>query len=454
MTPNPDSRPVLSVSQLGRQARQLLEDCFPAVWVEGEISGLSIPSSGHWYFTLKDEAAQVSCAMFKRQAIRVRSPVENGMKVLLRAKISLYEPRGQFQLIVEHLEEAGLGALQRATEMLKARLQAEGLFEPGRKRPLPALPHHIGVVTSPTGAAIHDILTVLRRRFPAIRVTVFPVLVQGESAPAQITAAIERANRWAERLEPPLDLLVVGRGGGSLEDLQAFNTEGVARAIVASRLPVVSAVGHEVDVTIADFVADVRAATPSAAAELLSPDQEEWRSMIHYRCSRMERLLRTRLERARQQTDWLAKRLRHPGEILDEQRLQLAQHYRRLHRSLQQRLQQERSGVAGLALHLKGLNPAAKLPHWRKALQVQQQALLRAWQNRQRQRRLQLAGQSQLLDSLSPLATLGRGYAIARDARGHILRHIDTVKPGDAISTQLANGILHSTVNRIDSQEE
>jgi len=269
-----NARQVLSVSDLNRYSRELLEAAFPSVWVEGEISNFSAPSSGHWYFTLKDSDAQVRCAMFRNRNLRARLRPANGDRVLVRGSVSLYTARGEYQLIAEELEAAGAGALQRALELLRQRLAAEGLFAPERKRALPPFPAHLGVITSATGAALHDILTVLRRRYPPLRVSVFPVPVQGEGAGAQIAAAIASANRVAATLDPPLDVLLVGRGGGSLEDLWAFNEEILARAIHASALPVVSAVGHETDFTIADFVADVRAPTPSAAAELLTPDRD------------------------------------------------------------------------------------------------------------------------------------------------------------------------------------
>ena len=264
-------RDIYSVSRLNREVRVLLERGFGVLWVEAEISNFSRPSSGHWYFSLKDANAQVRCAMFRQRNMLCAFTARDGQKVLVRARIGLYEPRGEFQLIVEHMEDAGLGALKRKFEELSARLKAEGLFEAERKRPLPALPRRIGVITSPSGAAVRDILHVLARRFPAVAVMVYPVAVQGAQAPAEIVAALKLACRRAE-----CDVLILARGGGSLEDLWAFNDEQLARAIVASSIPVVSGVGHEIDFTIADFAADVRAPTPSAAAELVVPDAEEW----------------------------------------------------------------------------------------------------------------------------------------------------------------------------------
>lgn len=448
------SRPVLSVSQLSRQARELLEDCFPAVWVEGELSGLTTPGSGHWYFTLKDDNAQISCAMFRRQNIRVRTPVTNGMKVMIRGKISLFEPRGQFQLIVEHLEDAGLGALQRAFDALKARLLAEGLFAEGRKRPLPGMPRHIGVVTSPTGAAIHDILTVLRRRFPAMRVTLFPTLVQGDAAAGQVVAAIERANRHAEALEPPLDVLIVGRGGGSLEDLNAFNQESVARAIVASRLPVISAVGHEVDTSIADMVADARAATPSAAAELVSPDSREWLASLRYQHQRLLRLWQQQHNTRRQQLDWLSRRLRHPGEHLKEQRQSLGALHKRLIRGLRQQQLVQQHRLTTLGTRIQAQHPATGIRHARLQLLQQQRQLLHGFHKQQQQRQWQLGSQSLVLHSLSPLATLGRGYAIVRDSKQRILHNASSVTIGDPVTATLAKDTLYCTINRIDATKE
>ena len=267
------NREILSVGDLNRAARQLLEGQFAMVFVEGEISNFARPSSGHWYFTLKDSSAQLRCAMFRNRNQSIRFAPANGQQVIVRGKISLYEGRGEYQMIAEFLEEAGDGALRRAFDKLKSQLEAEGLFAEYTKKVIPAMPRHIAIITSPTGAAIRDVLQVLKRRFPAINVSVLPVAVQGDEAPAQIVRALSQANQY---VEDPFDLILLTRGGGSLEDLWAFNTEPVARAIFASQLPVVCAVGHETDVSIADFVADLRAPTPSAAAELISPDGAEW----------------------------------------------------------------------------------------------------------------------------------------------------------------------------------
>ncbi|HBM51322.1 MAG TPA: exodeoxyribonuclease VII large subunit, partial [Marinobacter sp.] len=312
--PYPDTRPrALSVSELNHQARHLLESSFMQVWVEGELSSFSRPSSGHWYFSLKDQKCQIRCAMFRGANQRIRTLPKEGDQIRIRGKVTLYENRGDFQIIVEHLEPAGLGPLQQAFEALKMKLQAEGLFDPARKKPLPVTPRHIGVVTSPTGAAIHDILTVLARRCPAIPVTLYPTAVQGQAATADIVNAIDRAQRHGVA-----DVLIIGRGGGSLEDLWCFNEEAVARAIAGCSIPTVSAVGHEVDVTIADFVADLRAPTPSAAAEKISPDQSQWLRRLAEQQLRLGQSARRLLLRLDQQLGHLAARLRDPRRELQD----------------------------------------------------------------------------------------------------------------------------------------
>src|SRR5580692_1784718 len=284
-------RDIYSVSRLNREVRVLLERGFGTLWVEAEISNFSRPSSGHWYFSLKDANAQVRCAMFRQRNMLCAFAARDGQKVLVRARIGLYEPRGEFQLIVEHMEDAGLGALKRQFEELAAKLKSEGLFAAERKRPLPALPRRVGVITSPSGAAVRDILHVLARRFPAVAVMIYPVAVQGAQAPAEIIAALALARR-----------------GGSLEDLWAFNDERLARAIVASSIPVVSGVGHEIDFTIADFAADMRAPTPSAAAEMAVPDALEWLEALAQTHARLQRVMQQRLEQHRKQLRWLESR--------------------------------------------------------------------------------------------------------------------------------------------------
>lgn len=437
-------REVLSVSQLNRRAKQLLETHLPLLWVEGELSNISQPSSGHWYFTLKDDQAQVRCAMFRNRNMLVRFKPQQGQQVLLRARVSLYEGRGDYQLIAEHMEEAGAGALQRAFEELKARLGAEGLFDEARKKPLPKLPRHIGVITSPTGAAIRDVLTVLERRFSSIPVTVIPVAVQGKESAPQIVAALELANRCGL-----FDVLLLTRGGGSLEDLWSFNEESVARAIAASELPVVSAVGHEVDFTIADFVADLRAPTPSAAAELMTPDGEDWlETFIGYEVMLEEAMLR-RLQHWQQQLVWLRSRLRHPGERLQQQAQRLDNLEIRLHQAVKGQLQRQQNRLQQLILRQKPLHPGRQLKDMHQHLQRLQQRLSDLTRHQLQQRQQQLAEAARLLHSLSPLNTLDRGYAIVRDERGRVVRDARQLAVGDRVKTRLHIGEFSARIEQL-----
>jgi exodeoxyribonuclease VII large subunit len=442
--PSTPDRDIFSVSRLNREARAVLEGHFPLIWVEGEISNLARPSSGHWYFSLKDSQAQVRAAMFRNRNQLLRFKPADGLQVLVRARISLYEARGEYQLIVEHMEEAGAGALQRAFEALKARLAAEGLFATEHKQPLPVLPRRIGVITSPTGAAIRDILSVLARRFPSIPVVLYPVPVQGEGAGARIAAALQTAGRRAE-----CDVLILARGGGSLEDLWAFNEEVVARAIHVCPLPVVSGVGHEVDVTIADFAADLRAATPSAAAEAVSPDGQEWLTRLLRLDARLLGLLRRREQQARQALDGLGKRLqaRHPGQRLRQQAQRLDELEQRLQRGLNRRLDTARTALAQWRARLRGVAPGPRLARLAARRTELERRLRSVLENRLDQRRQALKGLARALDTVSPLATLGRGYSITRRVRdGALLRTAAEVAVGEEIETRLAEGGLISIV--------
>jgi exodeoxyribonuclease VII large subunit len=441
-----DPRSVFSVSQLNEESRRLLEGALPSVWVEGEISNFQAASSGHWYFTLKDAGAQVRCAMFRGRNIRARLRPANGDSVLVRGGISLYAARGEYQLIAEEIEAAGLGALQRAFEALRRRLAAEGLFDEARKRPLPAYPAHLGVVSSTAGAALHDILTVLRRRYPLLRVTVFPVMVQGAEAPRQIAAAIGAANSLAATLDPPLDVLLVGRGGGSAEDLQAFNEETVVRAIHASALPVVSAVGHETDVTLADFVADRRAATPSAAAELISPDQEQLASIVGAQGMRLQQVILRRIAQHGERLRWLSRRLRHPGARLRDQAQRLDELDARLRNVLRQRLREAESRLANAHTRLGARNPLATLTDRERFLGQLQRRLQSAIRASLSARQSRLAACARLLDSVSPLATLDRGYAIVSSPEGEVIQDATTVVRGTRIRARLARGTLECEV--------
>ncbi len=449
----PASTETFSVSQLNRQVRGLLESNFDFIWVEGEISNFAAPSSGHWYFSLKDDDAQVRCAMFKNRNHRVRFRAGNGEHVRLRCRVSLYEGRGEFQLIVEHMEHAGEGALQAAFERLKAKLLAEGLFDPTNKRPLPDSIDRLGVITSPTGAALQDVLNVLRRRWPAMAVYVLPVAVQGENAAPEIVAAIDYANQLAERSEVALDALIVGRGGGSLEDLWAFNEESVARAIAASRLPIVSAVGHEVDFTIADLAADVRAPTPSAAAELLSPDQEIWRQ----RLGQLEKTLLLHIGRqlhaAQTRLDHLAQRLRHPGQQIQDQSQRLDELEQRLLRAQQQQLSRQQARLDLLETRLRGRSPVPRIRALQDHLAYTRQRLDHAIQQRLQDRREQLALMAKLLDSVSPLATLERGYAVLTDSAGNIVQKSSDTSAGSQLKAKLAEGILQVTVDEVIAEK-
>lgn len=434
--------PTLSVSELNRQVRQLLEQGFPLLTIEGEISNFVSPSSGHWYFTLKDESAQVRCALFKNRNRFLSYRPKNGDHVRLRAKVSLYEGRGEFQLIGDYLEEAGAGALQAAFEALKARLASEGLFDPASKQPLPTLPRHIGVVTSPTGAAIRDILSVLKRRFPAIPVSIYPAAVQGEEAPKQLAAAIEFANR-----DRRCDVLIVGRGGGSLEDLWAFNDETLARAIFNSRIPIVSAVGHETDFSIADFVADLRAPTPSAAAEQLSPDRDSLMAQLVYYEQALSRQLRRQIELRRLRLESLGKRLRHPGQRLQEQAQRLDELELRLRQRIGQLLTQKRQQQAHLDSRRLLQSPARRLDLLAQQLQQAGLRLRQGMERRLQTDRLRLSTQANALHAVSPLATLQRGYAIVSDSDGRVIRDASSQQPGDRLQARLARGILFCTVD-------
>ncbi len=434
-------RQILTVTQLNRAARNLLETQLPAMWVEGELTNLSAPASGHWYFTLKDAAAQVRCAMFRNRNMLVRFKPKAGEQVLLRAKVSLYEGRGDYQLIAEHMEPAGAGLLQRRFDELKAQLAAEGLFEQHHKQPLPVWPKTLGVITSASGAAIHDILQVLRRRFPALAVKLLPVTVQGGKAAAEIAAAIALANRHAV-----CDLLIVGRGGGSIEDLWAFNEEVVARAIFASRIPIVSAVGHETDFTIADFVADVRAPTPSAAAELVSPNGPALQEQIGRLRARLQQAQKQRLHWAARTLQMTSARLQHPGQRLQTQAQGLDQLEVRLVRALQQSMAKRRGEMQALASRLTQCSPAKLLPHRQLQLTYLKQRLGRAAKTELDDCQVRLARAAGLLQTVSPLNTLQRGYAIVQNPAGDVVRRADQLAAGDAVHIKLAEGELDCRV--------
>lgn len=437
----------MTVSQLNRTTSQLLGEHFLSVLVEGEISNLSTPSSGHLYFSLKDAGAQVRCAMFRTQQRRQGFKPENGKQVIVKAQVSLYEPRGDFQLIVEQLEEAGDGALRRAFEALKLKLSEEGLFDSANKLSLPALPKTIGVITSPSGAAIRDILTVLRRRFSSVPVIIYPVAVQGDYAKYEITRALTLANEQKQ-----CDVIILGRGGGSLEDLWAFNEEMVARAIFASAIPVISAVGHETDVTIADFVADLRAATPSAAAEHATPDQQEWLSRFVQLEARLQLQLQGKLKQKRQSLAWLTKRLQqqHPGQKLARNAQRMDELELRLNQSMQSRLRHHKSLVEAKSAKLWQHSPTVNINNYKQKQNYLSKRLITVTRHKLEWLNQQLLNYSQTLHAVSPLATLNRGYALViSQPSGQIIRSTEQLRSGDMVETRLAEGRFTSQVKDI-----
>ena len=444
--PKRPDRDIYSVSRLNREVRVLLERGFGSLWLEAEISNFTRPSSGHWYFSLKDAAAQVRCAMFRQRNMLCAFTASDGQKVLVRARIGLYEPRGEYQLIVDHMEDAGLGALRRQFEELSAKLEREGLFAAERKRPLPSLPGRIGIITSPTGAAVRDILHVLARRFPAVAVLVYPVPVQGAQAAVEIVAALEAAGRRAE-----CDVLILARGGGSLEDLWAFNDERLARAIVASPIPVITGIGHEIDFTIADFAADVRAPTPSAAAELVVPDAEEWLGAFVRLGTRLQRGMRRRLEEHRERLRWLTGRaaLVSPAARLSAQAQRLDELEQCLVRGVRRRLQEHRERLRWLTGRAALVSPSTRLTQQRLRLEILDQQLSRAWRQVINSRREKLLPLMRTLNAVSPLATLERGYAIVSLEGGEILRNAADVKPGTIIEARLARGRVRAKIEGV-----
>jgi len=445
---NQPSRDIYNVSRLNSEVKAVLSGSFPLLWVEGEISNLARPASGHIYFSLKDAHAQVRCAMFRMRRNKLRFQPENGMQVLVRAQVGLYESRGEFQLGIEHMEPAGEGALRRAYEELKQRLGAEGLFDPAHKKPLPSFPQHIGIITSPVSAAIHDLLTVLQRRFPAASVIIYPIPVQGIDAAAKITEMIQLADRRAE-----CDLLVVTRGGGSLEDLAAFNDEGIARAIYAAQLPIVSAVGHEIDFTIADFVADERAPTPSAAAELISPDQTELQQQLNQLYGRLTTSLNREQSRCQTALQHIKQRLKqqHPSALLEQQQQKTDELARRLAQQYQTQQIQFKERLNHLTARLNVLTPAHRLAQFKLQHANLEKRLHRQIHHQLNRSQQQLSHISQHLHTISPLATLGRGYAIVQQhPSGEVIHHAGAIKPGTQVKARLAEGALLCRVEKIE----
>lgn len=438
------STTVYQVSDLVNEMKRLMEASYPEVWIEGELSSLSTPASGHLYFSLKDEQSQLRCAMFRNRASISRYQPKVGDLVRVRARISIYPARGELQCIVQHIEDAGEGVLQRRFEELKTQLQKEGLFDAQHKRPLPARPRHIGLITSKTGAAVKDILSTLERRCPGLPVTLYPALVQGETAAQTIITALADAVQHQQ-----CDVLVVARGGGSLEDLWCFNDEQLARAIFKCPVPIVSAVGHEVDVTISDFVADLRAPTPTAAAELLSPDNQDLLRQLNSMAQRLSQSAQRLLEKRAQQVDMCYRRLQHPSSTIRRNRKDLMISYSRLQQAVATQLGTARQGLHNQRHRLKQLQPdklleqhEQQLGQLARRLQLSQAHLLGT-----RQQQFKSLGEQ--LHLVSPLATLERGFSISRDEQGQILRDSQQTNTGDSISIELKKGKLQAEVREV-----
>ena len=443
------SNSILSVKDLNQIVKDLLSDAIGQIWLVGEISNFSRPASGHWYFTLKDEVAQVRCAMFRNSNFRTGFTPQNGQQVLVNASVTLYEARGDYQLVINQLQPAGAGLLQQKFEQLKQKLSEEGLFDAVYKKALPDNIRTVGIITSSTGAALHDICQILNRRDPSLQVIIYPTQVQGSEAPVQIARMIQIANVRQE-----CDVLIVGRGGGSIEDLWAFNEEVVARAIFASQLPIVSAVGHEVDFTIADFVADVRAATPSAAAELVSRDkleqikslqvQEQYLCMaIDYYLMRRREFLNKRYQRLQAQ---------HPQAKLAKQLNRLLTGRHALFENIQQYLLRQSYRHNLLDKRLVAVSPQHKIVYYGQRLEQKQQQLLNLMQKRLTDAKHQFVLKTSQLNSVSPLATLDRGYSVTTDQQQKVIRSVEQVSIGDFISTHLKTGRLISQVVEIDKK--
>ncbi len=442
---------IFTVSRLNQTVRLLLEQEMGQVWISGEISNFTQPASGHWYFTLKDDTAQVRCAMFRNSNRRVTFRPQHGQQVLVRANITLYEPRGDYQIIVESMQPAGEGLLQQKYELLKAKLQAEGLFDQQYKQPLPSPAHCVGVITSKTGAALHDILHVLKRRDPSLPVIIYPTAVQGDDAPGQIVRAIERANARNE-----CDVLIVGRGGGSLEDLWSFNDERVARAIFASRIPVVSAVGHETDVTIADFVADLRAPTPSAAAEIVSRNQQELLRQIQSAQQRLGMAMDYYLANRNRRFTQLFHRLQqqHPQLRLARQQTMLERLRQRMNFALDNQLKRAASRQQRVFQRLNQQNPQPRIYRAQTRIQQLEYRLAENVRARLSATRERFGNAVTHLEAVSPLSTLARGYSVTTATDGKVLKQTRQVKAGDVLTTRLSDGWVESEVKGVTTAKK
>ena len=440
---NPD---IYTVSRLNSEVRLTLELQFQTLWLQGEVSNFVAAASGHWYFSLKDNAAQIKCAMFKMANRNSSFRPQNGQQVLIRARISVYEPRGEYQLLAEFIESAGAGLLKQQFEQLKAQLQAEGLFAPERKKPLPAQVQRVGVITSPTGAAVRDIVTVLKRRAPGIEVIIYPSQVQGETAAVQLRNMLSTAIQRNE-----VDVLIIGRGGGSLEDLWCFNDEALCRAVAACPIPIVSAVGHEIDFALTDFVADVRAPTPSAAAELVSPDQSHLLDRILQLRNRLVQAQRSRLQQAAPTLLNLSQRLiaLHPKRRLQQQQQRLNELQLRLTAAVKRAISTLQQRQQYLDKSLRQLSPAKSLQQQNLKLNELQRRLANAQQAQLKQRKQQLAALGSQLNAVSPLATLARCYSITFDAKQQVVSASQQLQPGDKVVVKLAEGGFEAEVVKL-----
>lgn len=444
-----NTKRIYAVSEITAESRLLIEDRFPLIWVEGEVSNFRRPSSGHWYFSLKDDRAQLRCAMFVSRNRHIRSSIHDGMQAVIRGHLSLYEGRGDFQAIVDHIEPAGEGKLRAAFDRLKDTLEREGLFAKEVKRPLPTFPHHVGIISSISGAALHDVLVVLKRRFPCVEVTCFPVAVQGINAGRDIVNALDQA----ESLSKPPDVILITRGGGSLEDLMAFNLESVARRIHHSKIPIVSGVGHETDVTITDFVADQRAPTPSAAAELITPDRTELILRIQSLESTLIGRSLSRIASEQRILGSIKHRVVNPARMLEQQLQRTDDQHERLCKVVIDQLSRLSTKLTSSNRMLDQLSPRSQLERSKTRVERVSKNLISAIRRHVEHNTSRLLGLVRTMNTLSPLDTLDRGYAIVSKINGtrwgQVITKIDDLRSGEHIQAHLASGTVEATVDGI-----
>jgi exodeoxyribonuclease VII large subunit len=444
---NNTNRTILNVSELNAEVSLLLKQGFPLLWVEGEISNFSKPASGHFYFSLKDSNAQIRCAMFKNRSRYLDVIPKNGLKVLVRGKVALYEARGEFQLIAEHMEDAGEGLLQKQFEALKTKLAAKGWFDSLLKKPLPTFPRQIGIISSPTGAALHDILNVLKRRCPQIPVLIYPAAVQGAKAPIELESALYQANASKQ-----CDVLIIARGGGSIEDLAAFNNEQLARALYETDIPIVTGIGHEIDFTIADFIADQRAPTPSAAAELVSPDNAHLKERLQRLEQKMQTAFNLVFKQKAEQFSWLSQRLQQQNPVyqLQQQRQRLDQLEIRLKQQMQRQLNHKKNAVQVLRKQLQTTSPSRLISSKQQQLTQNTTLLQHAIDANIKRKQADFALQLTKLNAISPLTILERGYAIIRDENKQtVINSVSQLKTGDILNIKVKDGEIISEVKTL-----